>query len=55
MREAVTTALDVLGLLLVAAGLALFLWPIMGGAALAWSGVLIMAASAWWSRRKAAE
>lgn len=46
MRDAMTTALDVLGLLLVAAGLAFFLWPHLGGAALAISGALILAGSA---------
>lgn len=45
MREAMTTALDVLGLLLVAAGLAAFLWTWIGPAALAPSGFLILAAS----------
>lgn len=46
MRELLTTALDIIGLLLVAAGLAFFLWPEIGGAALACSGALIMAGSA---------
>ena len=45
MREAMTTALDVLGLLLVAAGLAAFLWVWMGAASLAPAGFLILAAS----------
>lgn len=45
MRDAMTTALDVLGLLLVAAGLAAFLWVWMGAAALAPAGFLILAAS----------
>jgi hypothetical protein len=46
MREHITTALDVLGLLLVAAGLAFYLWPYLGGAALAVSGALILIGSA---------
>lgn len=46
MREWMTTALDVLGLLLVAVGLAFFLWPHIGGSALAVSGGLILAGSA---------
>lgn len=45
MREAMTTALDVLGLLLVAAGMAAFLWVWMGAAALAPAGFLILTAS----------
>lgn len=45
MREAMTTALDVLGLLLVAAGLAFWLWPTIGGGALAISGALLMIGS----------
>ena len=45
-RETVTTALDVVGLLLVAAGLAFFLWPIIGGAALACAGGLLLVGSA---------
>lgn len=45
MREAMTSALDVLGLLLVAAGLAAFLWVWIGAAALAPAGFLILAAS----------
>lgn len=46
MRDAIATALDVLGLLLVSIGLAFFLWPYMGGGALLVSGGLIMGASA---------
>lgn len=46
MRDAITTALDVLGLLLVAAGLVFFLWPFIGGGALACAGALLVAASA---------
>lgn len=45
MRDLITTALDVLGLLLVAAGLAFYLWPQLGGAALAVSGALILVGS----------
>lgn len=46
MHGWVTTALDVLGLLLVAAGLVFFLWPWIGGGALAAGGGLVLAASA---------
>lgn len=46
MRETITTALDVLGLLLVAAGLVFFLWPELGGASLGIAGALILVASA---------
>lgn len=46
MHEAMTTVLDVLGLLLVAVGLTFFLWPMIGGAALAASGGLILIGSA---------
>lgn len=45
-RETLTTALDVIGLLLVAVGLAFFLWPFIGGAALACSGGLVLVGSA---------
>jgi hypothetical protein len=50
MREAMTTALDVLGLLLVAAGLAGFLWTWLGPAALAPAGFLVLSASRFASR-----
>lgn len=45
-REVLTTALDVVGLILVAVGLAFFLWPYIGGAALICSGGLILVGSA---------
>lgn len=45
MRDPITTALDVLGLLLVAAGVVFFLWPSMGGGSLAVGGGLILLAS----------
>lgn len=50
LRDTLTTVLDVLGLLLVAAGLAFFLWPVIGGAALVCSGALILAGSAFSDR-----
>lgn len=46
MRDIITTGLDVLGLLLVAAGVVFFLWPYVGGGALAIAGGLIITASA---------
>lgn len=45
MREVVTTALDVLGLLLIAAGLSAFLWQWIGMASVAAGGLLILTAS----------
>lgn len=45
MRDAMILALDVLGLLLVAAGLAAFLWTWIGASAMAPSGFLLLAAS----------
>lgn len=45
-RDQITTALDVLGLLLVAAGLAFWLWPRIGGSALAAAGGLVLVVSA---------
>jgi hypothetical protein len=41
----VTTLLDVLGLLLVAAGAAAAVWPWLGGASLAAAGVIVLAGS----------
>lgn len=41
LRRSVTTALDVLALLLVAAGFALALWPLVGGLALVVAGLTI--------------
>jgi hypothetical protein len=54
--ELVTTLLDVLGLLLVAAGVAAACWPLIGPAALAPAGVVVLGGSwlaAWLSSRKA--
>lgn len=47
----VTTALDVLGLLLVAAGAAAALWVFIGPAALALAGAVVMVGSAVAARR----
>lgn len=46
VRVVVTTALDVLALLLVAAGFALALWPVVGGLALGVAGAVIALGSA---------
>lgn len=45
MRAIVTTALDVLGILLVAAGLTALLLPVIGWVALAVGGLVVLAAS----------
>ena len=45
-RVAVTTILDVLGLLLVAAGASAALWVLVGPAALALAGVVVLLGSA---------
>lgn len=45
-RVPITTLLDVLALLLVAAGVALALWPISGGLALVVAGALVAVGSA---------
>lgn len=45
MRELVTTLLDMLGLLLVAAGIAAGLWPLAGGWGLCPAGVVIIGGS----------
>ena len=50
MRDVVTTALDALGLLLVAAGVTLGLLPFIGGFCLAAGGVVVLAGS-WWAAR----
>lgn len=53
MRELVTTVLDVLGLLLMAAGLAGFLWPLIGPLAFICAGGFILLVSygaAWMAR-----
>lgn len=46
MRDVVTTLLDALGLLLVAAGFGGALWPFLGAAALAVAGLMVLAGSA---------
>lgn len=54
MRDAVTTALDVLGLLAVSAGVYFATEPVIGPAALVGSGVVTLAGSAffaWQGRR----
>lgn len=51
MREVVTTALDVLGLLLVAAGLAAAVKPLVGWACLLVAGAVVLAGSAWSHRQ----
>lgn len=45
MRELVTTTLDTLGLLLVAAGAGAALYPLIGWAALAGSGAVVLTGS----------
>lgn len=52
MRELMTTLLDVLGLLLVAAGVTAALFLVMGWAALAPAGGVVLAGS-WWAARQA--
>ncbi len=46
MREALTTALDALGLLLLAAGVAALVFPWVGWAALAVAGLIVLGGSA---------
>lgn len=50
MREVVTTLLDVLGLLLVAAGAGAGLYPVIGWAGLAVGGGVVLTGS-WWASR----
>jgi hypothetical protein len=50
MREVVTTALDVLGLLMVVAGVVALLWTWVGPVALAAGGVAVLTAVRWVSR-----
>lgn len=45
MRELVTTILDASGLLLLAAGVAGGTWPYVGGFALTFAGVVVLAGS----------
>ena len=51
MREAVTTVLDALGLLLLAAGAAAGAYRVIGWAGLAAGGVVVLAGS-WWIDRQ---
>jgi hypothetical protein len=51
MRDSITTGLDVLGLLLVSAGVTAALWDVAGPASLAAAGVLILAGS-WLAARR---
>lgn len=51
LREVVTTLLDVLGLLLVAAGLAAAVQPWIGWACLLVAGAVVLAGS-WWAQRQ---
>lgn len=53
MRELVTTLLDTLGLLLIAAGIAVGLWPLVGGWAFCPAGVVVVGAS--WLASRGAE
>lgn len=46
MTALVTTLLDVLGLLLLAAGAAALLWPLIGAGSLLAAGVVVLAGSA---------
>ena len=50
MREVLTTILDALGLLLLAAGLGALAYQWIGWASLAIAGVVVLAGSAWASR-----
>jgi hypothetical protein len=51
MFELLTSLLDVLGLLLLAAGVAALLFPVIGWGGLVGSGVVVLAGS-WWSARQ---
>jgi len=48
VQEHVTTALDTLGILLIAAAPLLALWPVMGGWATGPAGAAVLAGS-WWA------
>lgn len=50
MREVTTTALDILGLLLIVAGLVGFIWQWVGPAAFVPGGFVVLVASHWVSR-----
>lgn len=54
MRDAVTTALDVLGLLGLAVGVFFALLPHLGYAAVAPAALVVLAVSAWWQTRRPA-
>lgn len=54
MREWMTTWLDVLGLVLVAAGAAAGMYPLIGWAGLAVAGVVVLAGSALAARQSTA-
>jgi hypothetical protein len=51
MRDSITTGLDVVGLLLVAAGVGASLWQVAGPVALVASGGLLLAGS-WLAARR---
>lgn len=55
MREWMTTWLDVLGLMLVAAGAAAGMYPLIGWAGLAVAGVVVLAGSALAARQRPAK
>lgn len=55
MVEFTTTLLDVLGLILVAAGVVAMLLPLIGWGALAGGGVVVLAGSVWTARRALAD
>jgi hypothetical protein len=50
VRELVTTLLDTLGLLLVAAGTTGAVWRLAGPGALAVGGLVVLGVSWWWAR-----
>jgi hypothetical protein len=52
LDELLITLLEVLGLLLLAAGAAAALWPDVGAASLAAGGVVVLAGAAWANRPK---
>lgn len=52
LHDLLTSLLDALGLLLVAAGACAALFPLIGWASLAGAGVVVLAGS-WWSARQA--
>lgn len=50
VRDAVSTALDVVGLLAVAAGVTAGAWPYVGGWSIAAGGLVVLAMSFVWGR-----